>query len=44
MLLEEDISKLSAKKGNFRFLLDLGDFMILSAARKLQMVSCIIYG
>ena len=35
MLLEKDISKLSAKKGNFQFLLDLGDFVILSAARKI---------
>ena len=35
MLLEKDINKVSAKKGNFQFLLDLGDFMILSAVRKI---------
>ena len=35
ILLEKDVSKLSAKKGIFRFLLDLVGFMILSAARKI---------
>ena len=34
ILLEKDVSKLSARKVNFQFLLDLVGFMILSAARK----------
>jgi hypothetical protein len=35
MLLEKDVSKLSAKKGIFLFLFDLVGFMILLAARKI---------
>ena len=41
MLLEKDISKLSAKKGIFQNFPDLGDIQL---SEKLRIASCIRYG